>query len=165
MRTRLLTLVSGIAATTMIVWGLQHTVRLPLSRRAIFPWGALGGAGAVLWMAARSNSLGDHRAFVAAAIAQAILLCLTIRWSVDLVVGPVDDEVPWGSSTAESPVSGTEDPAHAAAAIGDALRPAGMNTRGAVAERPLAELKLVSESDLVDGTDDQPRAARKRPGA
>ena len=142
-----LLLVGGIIAATLIAWTVQYTFHVRMTRSALFPWGAAGGAGAVLLVAAQTNSLGDHHAFVVMAIVRSVLLCLTIRWAIHLVFGPIGGPVAWQSTTSESPIPHPTTFDELPASPPETVRPARMKGIEHAVTRDHAELKLVSESD------------------
>lgn len=159
--TRRVILGGGIIAATLAAWAVQYTFHVPVTRRVLFPWGAAGGASAVLLAAAQTNSLGDHRAFVLATIARAVLLCLTVRWTIDLVFGPVGGPITWGETTEEVTIPREAAPDEFSSIPTEALRPAWMKDIDRTAANEHAELKLVSEDDARE-RDAAARARHKR---
>lgn len=142
-----LLLAGGIMTATLLTWAVQHTFHVPVTRRALFPWGAAGGAGAVLLLAAQTNSLIDHRAFVVTEILRSVLICLTIRSTIDLAFGPVDSPIAWGSTTGEEPIPQKAAAEEVPAVAAEALRPAWMTDIERAAAHKHADLKLVSEEE------------------
>lgn len=157
-----LLLVGGIIAATLITWAVQYTLRLQMTRRVLFPWGALGGAAMVLLIVGQSQLLGDHPLFVATTFVRAAVLAFAVRWTIDLIFGPLEVVVAWGSTTGELATPATMKEEDLAALPADALRPAwAPEPEQAPGRRTLSELKLVSEDEDTEPS----RARHKRPSA
>ena len=151
---RRLLLWAGIASATAIVWALQYAMHHPVTRRALVPWGTLGGFGLVLIAAAQSREVFDHTAFVMTTALRALFATVGLRLAIDAARGPL--RAPWEEQQVTLPNS-EANPAYAIPddAWYDVLRQPAPQPEAKADEH--VELRLVEEKN-----EDQPTPPTKR---
>lgn len=144
-----LLLIAGVAGGTVLGWVVEHVTHRPVSRRALLPWGSLGGAIIVLVAAAQATPILSNLFFIGVTVVRALLAAACVRFIVEASSGPLLDVPSWAASHAEFPV---EDEAQAWRPI---QPPSPPTTEGPAAWQPPP---VSPPLRLIDNKEDDPRS-------
>jgi hypothetical protein len=99
-----LLLALGVAAGTLLGWTIEQVTHQPVTRRALWPWGALGGAAVLIVAAAQGSYALASAPLVGVSILRAVLAVAALRFTMDAITGPLRDIPPWAAEASDMPV-------------------------------------------------------------